>query len=302
MNNKELWVQNISNSDVSLSDLGLKVPVGKSVNVFAANPYVTEGQVASSMESGSLYKRLNDHGVLRLVVRKPQENLAAIKKVYEDNTGSAYAKKTKSSVVIESKGVNITEDEAFDFADYGVDIGNDVSQVREKGSVFVEQKEDPANEPEPGSPLAPKTSAGPAQRQSSILMKHQSDSQANPFGKVAENKAPGAETPFVVSAPPEAEPQEAMPTPEEPKVEKQHDGSIAVAGKTKHRNIAEIAGNKDLAEESFIKDEAKYDARVATKSEDGAIVMKLKEEAKEEVKQEKPKPARKAKPKTSKKE
>lgn len=302
-NNKELWVQNISNSDVSLSDLGVKVPMGKSVNIFVSNPYLTESQVSASMESGSLNKRLNDHGVLRLVNKKPQENLAAIKKVYEDSA-SVYAKKTKSSVVIESKGVNITEDEAFDFADYGVDIGNDVSQIREKGSVFVEQKEDPAEEPPPGSPLAPKTSAGPAQRQSSILMNHQADSQVNPFGKVAESKVtPDTEKPFVVSAPPAVESPEEDPTAaEEPKVEKQSDGTVAVAGKTKHRNIAEIAGNTELAEENVIVDEAKYDARVATKSEDGAIVMKLKQEVKEEVKEKSPKPVRKAKPKTSKKQ
>lgn len=311
MVSKELWVQNPGTSDVSISDLGLKVPAGKTVNLYAVNPYLTEDQVSRSLKSGALEKRLNEHGVLKLVTKKPKENLSAIKKIREDSD-STYAKKTKSSVIIETKGVDVVDDDSFDFADYGVDLGEDVSQVRKGKSVFVKQKEDPADTPEPGSPLAPKTSAGPAQRQSSVVMKHQSESQANPVGKVAKTTVtPSDANPFVVSAPPEesqpqavSEPTEKIDDDTKSRATKQEDGTVAMAGVTKHRNIAEIAGNTDLA--SPVKDEAKYDAKVATKSDDGAIVMRFKEEAPQTTEKEaepkvKASPTKKTTKKTTKK-
>jgi hypothetical protein len=145
-----LWVQNQGTADVSLSDLGVKVPAGQTVNVYKYNPYLTVAQVEKSLESGALSKRLESK-VLRIVDKKVTSNPHALNKLKESNE-TVLAKKTKSSVVIESKTEEPEEGGSFGFADYGIsDIGPDVATTKEDGSVFVTAKQDDLDEPDQGT-------------------------------------------------------------------------------------------------------------------------------------------------------
>jgi hypothetical protein len=182
-------------------------------------------------------------------------------------------------VIVDTKDTGAVEAQGFDFADYGVDAT--VTRVAESNAVFVKQKEDPQEEPKAGSPLAPKTSAGPAQRQSAILMDHQAKSSSHPMGKMAQTAvAPSPSQPFIVSVPPSAEVVKAAPKPE---AAKQVDGTVTV-GETPVRSIKTVAAPE-------------YDTKVATKTEDGAIVMNIKEEATEVTAETKTKPKKSSKKK-----
>lgn len=281
----ELWVLNTSTSDVMIGDLGVKVPAGKVVDVFQRSHYLTNELVQKSLDSGSLAKRINEHKVLKIVTKKPKD--APLQRLHEENN-VVYAKKTKTSVVVDTKDTGAVEAQGFDFADYGVDVNPNVSRVAEDNAVFVKQKEDTYVEPTKGSPLAPKTSAGPAQRQSAVLMEHQAKSASHPMGKMAQTSVnPSPSQPFIVSVPPKAEPVKAEPVASKPEAVKQADGTITV-GETPARSIKAIAAGKT---------EPEYDTKVATKTADGAIVMNLKEEATEVATETKAKPKKSSKKK-----
>lgn len=60
------WVSNISNRNVSLYDLGLTIPAGKSVNLLDRKHYFfNKEELVSSAVSGSLFKKKD-----KIVVRK----------------------------------------------------------------------------------------------------------------------------------------------------------------------------------------------------------------------------------------
>lgn len=199
-NEEEFWVLNVSQSDVSLSDLGLKVQAGNTVNVYQANPYLTKEQVTKSLESGSLFRRINDHKVLKQVTKKPKP-AAVINKLHE-NDDVLRAKKTKTSVIIDTKDSMESDDGSFEFADYGVDVNKNSSAVSDSDAVFIKQKEDEFNAQELDTELVPKTSSGPAQRQTAVLVEKQSKLASNPMGRMAESSVtPSESQPFVIFTP-----------------------------------------------------------------------------------------------------
>src|ERR1019366_1500977 len=54
----EKWITNISNRNVSLSDLNISVPAGCSINLLDKKHYkFTEEQVNKSAENGSIFKK-----------------------------------------------------------------------------------------------------------------------------------------------------------------------------------------------------------------------------------------------------
>lgn len=140
--NKELWLLNTGSADVSLSDLGIKVLAGKSVNVYSANPYLTEKQVDDSMKTGSLSKRLSgDQPVLKVIKKNVSDGKKIIGKIKQSDS-PIKATRTRNSVVIDAPVQDeFVEDRGFDFADYGVD-DSIVSSTVENGSVVVKVKED----------------------------------------------------------------------------------------------------------------------------------------------------------------
>jgi hypothetical protein len=280
MQDNSLWVQNLGTSDVSLSDLGVKVPAGKTINVFKSNPYLTKAQVDLSLQSGALSKRITN-GTVRLVtgpVAEKPHNLGK-KLVSKEFT----VRKTKTSVVIDASTPNEEGGEKFDFADYGgVDFENVVKHEKVSDSVVVSAKNDDA-EPQPVSekatmenlrqkwtdatgPLA--TTISPKDSPAVIL-------------KVVEQKE-------VIVAPVESKPMpkiEAAVAPVE-KITKTQTGMVIV-GEEPARSVRAVAkGTQDteimlddqIEADKIIKDEAPKGMRVATKSKDGVIVMKLKED------------------------
>lgn len=297
-----MWLQNPGTSDVSLADLGVKVPAGQTINVYQANPYLTAEQVTISKKTGSLARRL-DSGILRIVrspvtARPPTlDHLKASNKIVT-------AKKTKTSVVIDADAVDESEDGKFEFADYGV---NDIAPVakpeKTKDSVFVNVKQDEVPETQKVS------------TQSKDIMENLKKNASDPVGPLAPMESP-PNTPMVVVTPKKEEKQEPVkapiavgtPTPEpeakKPEVVKKQDGAVVVGEqKDKVRSLKAIAkGTQDgdvIADDDVegadkvIKEERPKDGmRVATKTKDGVIVMQVGEEEATNKPVKKPKPSK----------
>ncbi|MBF0556601.1 MAG: hypothetical protein HQK96_18945 [Nitrospirae bacterium] len=153
--NKELWLLNNTGSDVSVSDLGVKVPAGGTINVYKYNPYITEDQVNNSIKCGALSKRLSGQNpVLKIVPKKAPDLKTQIRKIQQSNE-PIKAVKTHSSIVIEQKNTEeVTDDKGFDFADYGIDASIAAPTKDNVGGVTIKAKEDvveevPVQKPEP---------------------------------------------------------------------------------------------------------------------------------------------------------
>jgi hypothetical protein len=139
---KELWLFNASTSDVSVSDLGIKVPAGESINVYTTNPYLTEEQVQKSQKYGALLRRLSgENPVLKVVQKKISNGKAKVRKIQESKEPIT-AIKTRSTVTIEQKVTEeVADDGGFDFADYGVDTSI-AAPTKESVGVVIKAKED----------------------------------------------------------------------------------------------------------------------------------------------------------------
>lgn len=57
--NKEFWVTNISNRDVSLADLNLTIRAFTSINLLGRRYHYTLEQLNNSVASGSIFKKRN---------------------------------------------------------------------------------------------------------------------------------------------------------------------------------------------------------------------------------------------------
>lgn len=309
MAKKELWVQNSGTMDVSLSDLGVKVPVGKTVNIFAVNPYLTEEKVQASLDSGALAKRLGNNR-LKLVEKSTNTKPAVLDRI-KQSTEPLQVKKTKSSVVVESGNPELNEEgdkEGFSFADYGIgDVGEDVSQVKKGASVVVEAKKDEVEDETSDTVLEPKVKNN-ISNQSVVTMEKMSQNSSHPAGKFADmSVGPAQGKPFVVTPPPSTEDESKTEAPASPKMEPVLDETTGVVttnmGVTAaardlelQAEINQLAENMDttpdklpesliesLKAERAIKSEpTKFDSKVATKTAEGATVMKIKEVEKEE--------------------
>ena len=269
MSDKELWLMNLSKSDVNLGDLGVKVPMGKTVNLFKVNPYLTQAKVDASMDGGSLKKRLSgDSPVLKVVSGPSSKRPHNLDKLQQDDGTALYAKKVNSSVVIESKPVDVEQDESFDFADYGVDIGEDVQQAREDGAVVVKAKEDEAPKAPESAELKPQLQDSTVSKQSAVVMQNLAESAQHPAGKMSEDAA-GPDKPFVVVKPPADEPSE--PAAEQEASEDATEVTTAEASKS----VVVEAKQDDTPTEKAPQES--FDAKAATKTKEGAIVMEIKE-------------------------
>jgi len=154
MTKKPLWIQNNTSTDISLSDIGVRVRSKGTVNVYAHNPYITEEMVAASRASGSLKKRLASGKIS--VVRAPvKTNPHGINHIKESDRVVEVVK-TKSAVVVDTKQSDVLGDEdLLDIADYGTgDLDIDAAKpVLENGMVTIRQST--LEEPEPAQ--SPKT-------------------------------------------------------------------------------------------------------------------------------------------------
>ena len=300
----ELWVLNLGGKDVSISDLGVKVPAGKAVNVYKVNPYLTTYQVKESLENGVLASKIT-LGRLKVVTRKPANPVPPDLNRIRESDQTVVAKKTKSSVVIDSETETLGEDGAFDFADYGVtDLGPVTQNRQDDGTVVVNTKQDEVETHVDSVKLEPTLEAGPSE-QSQIVMKQTKESMIDPTGPIADASFPTEEKPFTVVKPPVAEKEELVKTTTTGKVvSKDETGTIVVDGEKKFRSIKQIKNaqdegisTEDAADDSaIVMEKTAFDSKAATQTEDGAIVMKIKEEepAKPESKvvEKKPRPSK----------
>lgn len=90
---KPFWVTNISNRNVSLSDLGLTIPAGKTMNLLNTERYafgITE--LIKSATSGSLFKKRD-----KIVVRKVPPTIEE-KKIVEMDFNAAVPSRRRSVV------------------------------------------------------------------------------------------------------------------------------------------------------------------------------------------------------------
>jgi hypothetical protein len=168
--NLELFVLNQTKFDVSISDLGVKVPASKSINIYKANPYLTPEQVERSKTTGALYRRLSgENPVLKVVKRVSVLNTSVIAKLKE-STEPVKIKKTKSSIVIEMPDEPEQEQISLDFADYGIIDEQNTNRIRDQNSVFVKAKEDLIEKQKPIVEIKTKSVANTLNNQSTIIM------------------------------------------------------------------------------------------------------------------------------------
>ncbi len=263
---KQLWLQNTSGLDVNLSDLGVQVPAFKTVNVYKANPYLTDLQVQKSLESGAIFKRL-EAKTLKVVEGYTNPRPHTLDHV-KASTKVIDVIKTKSSVVIDTKDMNVLGDEDLgDIADYGFDLDKNLNVKRiktEDGSVVVEQKFDDVADTNL-SATTEITTVGSTTDQSTSIMVKQVENMTNPVGPISEALTP-PQQPHLVQPPlPLPEKKQKKAKSVKPKVKKQNDGTVSV---------------EELPKKEEPKaDTETYDAQVATKTDKGSVVMKFKEEA-----------------------
>lgn len=294
----ELWLQNSGTSDVHLSDLGVKVPATQTINVFKWNPYLTVAKVQQSYDTGSLAKRLSSK-TLKVVKRKPKPSKSVALEKVKASKEAVLIKKTKSSIIVESNSPELDESEEFSFADYGVtDVGPDVSRVNEKGSVFVSATQDDDPQEESDATAEPRVE-NTLSKQSSVVMETQMKMATNPIGKIAEASEPSLKQPFTVVKPPKDD--EVVDEAKVPDIKPVKEGNMVTT------NVGKMAGQRSLktiqalnemakgmgladasdlppslveayeAEQAIELETTEFDTKVATKTESGATVMKLKE-------------------------
>ena len=300
MNKNVYWIQNISTSDVTMGDLNLTVRMGRTIDIYRINPSLTPEKVEQSLASGSLFKRFRS-GVLRPVtgpVDARPPNLDHLKTAQ----GTIVARKTKTSVIIDPnqpESEDGSPQKGFDFADYGV--SDTAAPIKgDHGSVVLNAKQDDIATPPPVS-LTSKQIIDDLRKKSS-----------NPMGQLARINMP-SKTPFVVVdnrtdptpespeapvAPPgkatPSTPQDALPTPQT--MTKTNNGMVIVGGEEPARSIKAVA--KGTQDTETIPDDDVVGAdkvikglkddegmRIATKTKEGAVIMKTADEpAKKAVK------------------
>jgi len=289
MKDKELWLLNTTKADVSLSDLGVKVLANQTANVYASNPYLTEEQVKRSMSIGSLQKRIIS-GALKVVKTDNKKRSTVIDKIKESKQ-PVMARKTKSSIIVEHTETEAVEGKGFEFADYG--LGELESEADKKNLVVVKAKQDELPVEVTDTETAPKA-GNSVSTQSAVIMDTQQKGMNNPVGNLA-NTTTNHLQPYVVTKAPAGAPEvveEVKATL--PKITKAGE-TILVGQDQQSRDIKEIAKVQkgDEAEAKIEMAAPDIDAKVATKTEKGAIVMELKEVPKKEAK---PKKVKKSKP------
>jgi len=95
---KKYILKNISRKDVLLSDLGYKIPAGKSVNLLARKSALTEELIEKSVASGSLSKMI---GKYLMVVEEVVKALPPSKTASKFTNVVVFPQKTKSFITIE---------------------------------------------------------------------------------------------------------------------------------------------------------------------------------------------------------
>ena len=117
--NKSFWITNISNVNVSLTDLGITINAKSSVDLLGRRYDLSEDLLENSLSSGSLYKK-RDKLIKRIV--PPQIKQDPILDLKKD---AVFSNRSKSSVYAEE-----IKHEELDIPD--VEYANDNSDTTEQ--------------------------------------------------------------------------------------------------------------------------------------------------------------------------
>jgi len=101
---KEYWVKNVTEMDLLISDLNLKIPANRTVNVYKLNPKLKLSEISESEEEGNLYKCFS----LRKLLKLPCAPILAEQLPTE-------IKESRKSIPSRTKSVNILNIKELDF-------------------------------------------------------------------------------------------------------------------------------------------------------------------------------------------
>lgn len=293
---KELWIKNHTGLDVGLSDLGMKVPAGKTVDIYKRSHYITPEIVEASLDSGSLYKRISANK-LEIVQGRANSAPHALNHLKVSDSPVMIVK-SKSSVFVDTAELDVLEDgDLGGIADYGFDeLGPsptaNVTYVKdESGAVVVQQHQD---DPEPETSDAEVSveamrSAGIGEQVIKVVVR-KADELIEDQDK--SNRV------YVIT-PPDDEPEPEAEKSTAPKAGKTETGAVVMDGKTAGgRDLKVVSGLNKLADAKGVAVEdlpqevidtadadavvnhnvpEEFDTKVATKTDTGAVVMKLKQ-------------------------
>ena len=97
---EQFWVMNISNRNVSLSDLGLTIPAFKTVNLLDSKHYSLDKEtLEASAESGSLYKKKSKIKKCKVI---PDQQIYK-SNLLEINTNAKTVKREGESIILTAK-------------------------------------------------------------------------------------------------------------------------------------------------------------------------------------------------------
>jgi hypothetical protein len=264
---KELWLYNATDSDVSLSDLGVKVPSKSSVNVYKYNPYLTEAQVQQSMEDGSLAKRLaGPSPILRVVQNKVNSGKEQINQI-KISGKPIIATHTKTSVVIDPAEDTQQIDGTFDFADYGVE-SSVVESVVVEDAVVVKAKTDTTDSLQSSKPQEP-IQQGPMTTVPGEIQK---------IEVINSVSMPKAETPAKEETPTKSSVRAKENVKVARKETQQSEALITINTTiTETAPVKTESGSVVMADTEFLDSLEPKGMRVASRSKNGITVMKIKE-------------------------
>lgn len=119
---KEYWAKNVTDSDLIISDLALKIPANRTVNLYRLNPRLKPAIIEESEEEGALGKCLT----LRKVLKLPCAPI-----VTEQDLPTEIKEATRS-LPSRSKSANIVDVKELDFIEELSDaFSDDTAQMYE---------------------------------------------------------------------------------------------------------------------------------------------------------------------------
>ena len=106
---KEAWYKNTTSSDLLLSDLELKIPKHKTVNLYQLKPTLTVERIAKSEESGGLlFKSVSLNKLIKLPFAPPPKQAELPDSIKESK--GMIPSRVKTSVVIDASEQGFLED------------------------------------------------------------------------------------------------------------------------------------------------------------------------------------------------
>lgn len=152
---KECWYKNLTKKDINLSDLNLKLPAGKTVNLYKQNPTLKPYLIKESEEEGLLFVCLQQKKIIKLPCA-PKLDDPYLPKIIQESTRclpsrvkTALTTLKEDDLIEELKTQSIddmvfsSEDIEEGFSDPLVQAGNltgDTGTVVDPNSTYIPEK------------------------------------------------------------------------------------------------------------------------------------------------------------------